>query len=321
MVLMKSMKKILPIFTLLLLCQSIFAQEYTLKDLKVNGKVKKITRFLYGSNEASDQMDSLYLYNQNIQFFNELGYLTLDSGATYSGENFQKEVYSYDSLNRLVKIITYDKGFEDKKFRKSEVKEFQYDQNGNVIFESHSSEFGGTSIKKTFYNQKNKIILSQSYYIADESKRKSVKPKYSICEYEEQKIIRKSYFSDSTLFSIWIDEFENEKRTKSYHYFKRKDSLELIEKNEFYYEDSTKIKITTWSKINEDFSTKDEYIQYFDTNKKLIREELYENGEITTVYEYFYDELGNCIKRASHHIIPMVEHPEFMYNIYKYEFY
>ena len=76
--------KILPIFTLLLLCQSIFAQEYTLKDLKVNGKVKKITRFLYGSNEASDQMDSLYLYNQNIQFFNELGYLTLDSGAQLS---------------------------------------------------------------------------------------------------------------------------------------------------------------------------------------------------------------------------------------------
>ena len=75
---MKSMKKILPIFTLLLLCQSIFAQEYTLKDLKVNGKVKKITHSVYGSNEASDQMDSLYLYNQNIQFFNELGYLTLD---------------------------------------------------------------------------------------------------------------------------------------------------------------------------------------------------------------------------------------------------
>lgn len=317
------MRKFFLFIILLVYTQFIYSQEYTLKDLKVNGKVKKITHSLYGSNEASDQMDSLYLYNQNIQFFNELGYLTLDSGATYSGENFQKEVYSYDSLNRLVKIITYDKGFEDKKFRKSEVKEYKYDQNGNKILESHSSNFGGTSIEKFFYNQENKIILIESYYIDHETKRKKVKPEYTYIEYEQKKIVNKSYNSDSTLSYIWISEYENEKSdkvSKIYVYYKLKDSLELFETNEFY-EDSSKIKITTWRKSVADFSTNQENIKYFDNSKRLIREELYENGEITTVYEYFYDELGNCIKRASHHIIPMVEHPEFMYNIYKYEFY
>lgn len=318
------MKRIHLVFILLIISQFVYSQDYTLKDLKVNGKVKKITHSVYGSNVASDHLDSLYLYNQTIQFFNEMGYLTLDSGVTYSGENFQKVVYRYDSLNQLIQIVTYDKGFEDKKFRKSEVKEYKYDQNGNIIFESYSSEFGGTSIDTFFYNQENKIILWQSYYIDHKSKRKNVKPEYTFIEYEPKKIVNKSYNADSILSYIWIDEFENEKNdriSKIHVYYNTKDSLELFEKHEYFYEDSTKIKIITWRKATSNLSIILENIEYYDTNRRLIKQEHYENGEIATIDEYFYDELGNCIKWTTHLIIPMVEHPEFMYNIYKYEFY
>lgn len=318
------MRKFFLFITLFVYTQFIYSQEYTLKDLKVNGKVKKITQYLYGSDEASDQFDTLYLINQNIQFFNEQGYLTLDSGVTFSGENFQKEVYSYNSLNRLTQIITYDKGFEDKKCRKSEVKEFRYDQNGNVIFKSRSSSFGGTSIEKFFYNNENKKISWQKYYIREEQKIKNVKPEFSICEYESKKITTKLYNSDSSLSAIWIREYENEnneKISKIYVYFKSKDSLELFEKNEFYYEDSTKIRICIWRKNPSNLSLMHENIKYFDTKGRLIKQEYYENGAIANVDDYFYDENGNCIKKATHFIIPMIEHPEFMYNIYKYEFY
>ena len=58
------------------------------------------------------------------------------------------------------------------------------------------------------------------------------------------------------------------------------------------------------------------YNYFLITTKKYFKK-----GEKQTVDEYFYDELSNCIKRASHLIIPMVEHQEFMYTIYKYEFY
>ncbi|MBP1673607.1 MAG: hypothetical protein H6Q25_1422 [Bacteroidetes bacterium] len=315
------MKRIHLVFILIIMSQFVYSQAYTLKGLKVNGKVKKITHSVYGSNVASDHLDSLYLYNQNFQFFNEMGFLTIDSFVAYPDKYCKKEIYLYDSLNQLIEIVTYDKGVKDKKFRKSEVKEYKYDQNGNVIYESHSSDYGGTSIFKSFYNQENKITLWQSYYISNETKRKNVKPKYTIIEYEPKKILNKFYFSDSTLNSMWIYEYENEKKSKNYHYFKSKDSLELIEKTEFYYEDSTKIKITTWRKMNEDFSLKEEYIKYFDTNQRLIKEEHYVNGEIATLDEYFYDELGNCIKQATHYIFSEPDHPEFMYNIYKYEFY
>lgn len=301
----------------------VYSQEYTLKDLKVNGKVKKISQYLYGSNEASDQIETLYLINQTNQFFNEMGYLTLDSGVTYWGENFQKEVYSYDSLNRLTHIITYDKGFDDKKFRRSEVKEFRYDHKGNVIFESHQSDFGGTRIEKTFYNEENKKTLTQNYYIDNDSNTKDKLPSYLIYEYNSKQKILKSYNSDSTLSAIWIYEYENEKSdkgTKIYIYSKSKDSLELFETHEFY-EDSTKIKITTWRKSTPNFSIIQENIKYFDSNRRLIKQEYYQNGEIESVDEYFYDEIGNCIKRASHIIIPMPDSAEFMYMIYKYEFY
>ena len=317
------MKNTIIIILLFVLAPIVYSQEYTLKDLKVNGKVKKITQFLYGSSVASDQIDTLNIVNQSIQFFNEMGYLTLDSGVTYWGENFQKEVYTYDSLNRLIQIVTYDKGFEDRKFRKSEVKEFRYDQKGNVIFESHQSDFGGTSIDKTFYNQENKIILSQNYYIDNESNSKDKLPSYSIYEYNSKQKISKSYNSDSTLSAIWIDEYENEKSdkvSKIYVYYKFKDSLELFEIHEFF-EDSTKIKINTWRKSTPDFSINQENIKYFDSNRRLIKQEYYQNGVIESVDEYFYDEIGNCIKRASHNIIPMLDHPDFMYTIYKYEFY
>lgn len=318
------MKRIHLIFILLIISPFVYSQEYTLKDLKVNGKVKKISQYLYGSDEASEQIDTLYLINQTIQFFNEQGYLTLDSGVTFSGENFQKEVYFYNSLNRLTQIITHDKGFDDKEFRKSEVKEFRYDQNGNVIFESHSVNFGGTSIEKFVYNEENKIIHSESYYINTETDSKDTSPDYTIYEYNLNQRISKSYNSDSSLSAIWIREYENEnceKISKIYAYYKLKDTLELFEKWEIYYEDSTKIRKCMWRKNPSNLSLMHENIKYFDTKGRLIKQEYYENGAIANVDDYFYDENGNCIKKATHFIIPMIEHPEYLYRIYKYEFY
>ncbi len=315
------MKNTVIIILLFILSPIVYAQEYTLKDLKVKGKVKKISQYLYASNEASNQIDTLYLINQTNQFFNEMGYLTLDSGVTYWGENFQKEVYSYDSLNRLTQIITYDKGFYDNKFRKSEVKEFRYDHKGNVIFESHQSDFGGTRIEKTFYNEENKKIHSQSYYVDNELDKEAPLPSYTIYEYDSKQKISKSYNSDSTLSAIWIYEYEkSDKVTKMFVFYKTKDSLELFETHEFY-EDSTIIKNTTWRKSPPKFSIIQENIKYFDSNRRLIKQEYYQNGEIESVDEYFYDEIGNCIKRASHNIISMPDSAEFMYMIYKYEFY
>jgi len=315
------MKKTIIILILFVLAPIVYGQKCTLKDLKVNGKVKKISQYLYASNEASNQIDTLYLINQTNQFFNEMGYLTLDSGVTFWGENFQKEVYSYDSLNRLVQIITYDKGFEDRKFRKSEVKEFRYDQKGNVIFESHQSDFGGTRIKKTFYNEENNIILCQNYYIDNDSNTKDKLTSYTIYEYDSMQKISKSYNADSTLSAIWMYEYEkSDKVTKMYVFYKTKDSLELFETHDFY-EDSTIIKNTNWRKSTPNFSIIQENIKYFDSTRRLIKQEYYQNGEIESVTEYFYDELGNCIKSASHNIISMPDSAEFIYMIYKYEFY
>ncbi len=318
------MKNTIIIILLFVLAPIVYSQEYTLKDLKVNGKVKKITQFLYGSGVASDQIDTLNLINQTTQFFNEMGYLTLDSGVTYWGENFQKEVYTYDSLNRLTHIITYDKGFDEKKFHKSVVQEFRYDQKGNLIFESHSIKHGGTSITKSFYNHENKIIFSQGYYLYGDSDNIDTSHDYKIYEYNSKQKISKSYNSDSTLSSVWIDEFENEnseKISKTFIYDKLNDSLELNEKLEYFYEDSTKLKVDTYRITPLNSSKVVEYIEYYDNKRRLVKEEIYFNTEISSVTEYFYDELGNCIKRASHNIIPMAEQSKFSYMIYKYEFY